>query len=186
VPTQKKTTRSGPDATLELAELLTHSAHRLRRGSTAQLAPLGLTNAQARVLRIVATAGRPLRMADIAARLEVVPRSVTTMVDGVEAAGLIARSADPDDRRSVLVRLTTEGHALLQRLDQARRVTAEEIFGGLNADERTDLARLLHALCHQGRCSSCTNPAHREHTARHGGGSPSHPHDHGHHHTHED
>ena len=40
-----------PDTTLELAELLTHAARRLRRGSTPQLAPLGLTNAQARVLR---------------------------------------------------------------------------------------------------------------------------------------
>jgi DNA-binding MarR family transcriptional regulator len=160
VTREKRTTRAGIDATLELAELLTHSAHRLRRGSTAQLAPLGLTNAQARVLRIVATAGRPLRMADIAALLDVVPRSVTTMVDGVEAAGLIARSADPGDRRSVLVSLTPGGHALLQRLDRARRATAEEIFGGLTGTERADLARLLGALCHQGHCSSCTAPAH--------------------------
>src|SRR5580693_4420428 len=98
--------RRTTDTTLELAERLTHSARRLRLGSTAQLAPLGLTNAQARVLRIVASAGHPLRMADIAARLEVVPRSVTTMVDGVEEAGLIVRSTDPYDRRSVLVTLT--------------------------------------------------------------------------------
>jgi DNA-binding MarR family transcriptional regulator len=136
------------DTTFELAELLIHAARRLRRGSTAQLAPLGLTNAQARVLAIVATAGRPLRMADIAARLEVVPRSVTTMVDGVEAAGLIVRSADPDDRRSVLVNLTARGHALLESLERARRVTAENVFGRLADHEQADLARLLGALCH--------------------------------------
>ena len=151
------------DPILALAELLTHSARRLRRGSTAQLAPLGLTNAQARVLRMVASAGRPLRMADIAAALDVVPRSVTTMVDGVEAAGLIARHADPEDRRSVLVELTPEGRALLARLDQARRTTAEEIFGSLVRRERVELARLLGALCHRGACSSCAGPPHHEH-----------------------
>jgi DNA-binding MarR family transcriptional regulator len=115
----------------------------------AQLAPLGLTHAQARVLGIVASAGRPLRMADIAARLEVVPRSVTTMVDGVEGAGLIVRSTDPDDRRSVLVSLTARGHALLESLERARRVTAENVFGRLADHERADLARLLGALCHR-------------------------------------
>jgi DNA-binding MarR family transcriptional regulator len=138
-----------PDTTFELAELLTHAARHLRRGSTTQLSPLGLTSAQARVLRIVASSTHPLRMADIAAHLEVVPRSVTTMVDGVEAAGLIARSTDPDDRRSVLVSLTDRGQDLLQRLERARRATAEEVFGGLTAGERADLARLLGALCHR-------------------------------------
>ena len=47
--------RSGPDVSLQLAELLTHTARRLRRGSITQLAPLGLTYAQARVLRLAAS-----------------------------------------------------------------------------------------------------------------------------------
>ncbi|MGH9016599.1 MAG: MarR family winged helix-turn-helix transcriptional regulator [Acidimicrobiales bacterium] len=162
------TRRSGPapDTTLDLAELLSHTARRLRRGSTAQLAPLGLTNAQARVLRIVAEAGHPLRMADIAARLEVVPRSVTTMVDGVEAAGLIVRSTDPADRRSVLVSLTAAGHALLKNLERARRTTAEEVFGALGAPERGQLARLLQTLCRRDGCSSCA-ATHDHHRAAH-------------------
>jgi DNA-binding MarR family transcriptional regulator len=150
------------DSTLELAERLTHCARRLRLGSSAQLAPLGLTNAQARVLRIVASSGQPLKMTDIAARLEVVPRSVTTMVDAVEAAGFIVRSTDPGDRRSVLVSLTARGHALLERLERARRITAKEIFGGLTKEERSELARLLEALCHRGdcRCSDATHTGH--------------------------
>jgi DNA-binding MarR family transcriptional regulator len=139
----------GSPDTFELAELLTHAARHLRRGSTAQLSPLGLTNAQARVLRIVASSSHPLRMADIAAHLEVVPRSVTSMVDGVEAAGLIVRSTDPGDRRSVLVSLTDRGRDLLVRLERARRATAEEVFGGLTAGDRADLTRLLGALGHR-------------------------------------
>ena len=150
---------SSVDTTLELAELLSHAARRLRRGSATQLAPLRLTMAQAQVLRIVASTGRPLRMADIAARLEVVPRSVTTMVDGVEAAGLIVRSPDPDDRRSILVSLTDQGHDLLEGLERARRATAEEVFGGLSDDDRAHLARLLGALCRHDGCCSCAGMA---------------------------
>ena len=163
----------GSDTTLELAELLSHSARRLRRGTTAQLAPLGLTMAQAQVLRIVASATHPLRMADIAARLGVVPRSVTTMVDGVEGAGLIVRATDPDDRRSVLVSLTATGHALLKSLERARRATAEDIFGALATDERADLARLLGTLCQRDGCGSCTpapdETGHRHRTGAHVG-----------------
>jgi DNA-binding MarR family transcriptional regulator len=160
---ERHTTRATPAGpgtgdTLELAELLSHSARRLRRWSTTQLAPLGLTSAQARVLHLVASAGRPLRMAEIAARLEVVPRSVTTMVDGVEASGLITRASDPGDRRSVLVSLTPRGRALLDSLERARRATAEEVFGGLAGHERADLARLLGALCRRDGCCSCARP----------------------------
>jgi len=143
------------DATLELAELFTHTARRLRRGSAAQLAPLGLTYAQARVLQLVGQAGRPLRMADLAGQLDVVPRSVTTMVDALETAGLAARQADAGDRRSVLVSLTPAGRLLLDALEDARRGSAEEVFGGLAPTQRTQLLALLGDLCARGACASC-------------------------------
>jgi len=145
----------GSDTTLELAELFTHTARRLRRGSIAQLAPLGLTYAQARVLRLVAAGGPRLRMADLAAQLDVVPRSVTTMVDALEAAGFVARHADPGDRRSVLVALSDDGRRLLDRLEAARRESAEEVFGGLDPAQRARLLVLLDALCAKGSCVSC-------------------------------
>ena len=147
--------RPRPDTTLELAELLTHTARRLRRGSIVQLAPLGLTYAQARVLRLVAAGREPLRMADLAAQLDVVPRSVTTMVDALETAGLVARHADPGDRRSVLVALSEHGRLLLDRLEVARRDSAEEVFGGLDATQRHQLLEVLEVLCMRGSCVSC-------------------------------
>ena len=134
---------------LDLAELVSRTARRLRRGSMAHLAPLGLTMAQARVLRIVADG--PIRMADIAARLDVVPRTVTPMVDDLTTAGLVQRRSDAADRRSVLVEPTRQGRALLARLDEARRATAEAVFGGLDGAGRAELASLLGRLC--GECS---------------------------------
>ena len=143
------------DTILELAELLSHTARRLRRGSSAHLAPLGLTYAQARALRLVAGAGRPLRMADLAAQLEVVPRSATATVDALEGAGLAVRRPDVEDRRSVLVELTAEGHRLFDELHQVRRDSAEEIFGSLTRAERHALVELLGTLCARGSCVTC-------------------------------
>ncbi len=171
--THTKSPGARPDTTLELAELLTHTARRLRRGSIVQLAPLGLTYAQARVLRLVAHEGRALRMADLAAQLDVVPRSVTTMVDALEAAGLVARHADPGDRRSVLVGLSDDGRRLLDRLETARRDSAEEVFGGLDAAQRRRLLELLGVLCERGACVSCCGPT-RAHDYAHHHAGPTH------------
>jgi len=148
------------EATWHLAELLSNASRRLRRGSMAQLEPLGLTWAQARVLRVVADAEEPLRMADIATRLEVVPRSVTSMVDALEEAEFVRRETDPDDRRSVRVALTSRGRGLLDRLSEARRQSAEELFGPLSPGDRTALHDLLGAVCGHGACGGpgCCTP----------------------------
>ncbi len=108
---------------------------------------MGLTGAQARVIRFLEGAGHPVRMADIAAALEVVPRTATSMVDGLEEAKLVVRAIDPHDRRSILVSLTSEGARLLDRLALARRRTAEATFSALSPIERGELARMLTVLC---------------------------------------
>jgi len=136
----------GADLNGQLGELLVRSSWRLRRGAAKELAPLGVTFGQARALRVLAAAGEPMRMADLAASLEIVPRSLTTMIDSVVAAGLVHREADPHDRRSVLVCPTGAGRDVLDRMDSARRATAEELFGRLTAGQRRQLLNLLVLL----------------------------------------
>ena len=134
------------DLTQQLTELLTCASWRLRRAARRELEPLGLTFGQARALRLLARAGEPMRIGELAARLEVVPRSATTMADALETAGLAGRQAAPDDRRSVLVSLTADGEALLERLGRARRASAEELFARLTAPQREQLLELLTVL----------------------------------------
>src|SRR5271165_4571643 len=136
-----------PEDPAQLAELVVRTSRRLHRSSMAELGPMGLTGAQARVIGFLERAGHPVRMADIAAALEVVPRTATSMVDGLEEANLVVRAIDPHDRRSILVSLTSEGFLLLDRLALARRRTAETTFSALSPQDRGELARMLTALC---------------------------------------
>ncbi len=77
---------------------------------------LGITPAQSRLLRTLAHYGSPPRMADLAERLEVVPRAVTTLVDGLETAGKVRRVPDPGNRRVIRIELTDDGRAALREL----------------------------------------------------------------------
>ncbi|MFF2522927.1 MarR family winged helix-turn-helix transcriptional regulator [Streptomyces liangshanensis] len=135
-----------PDADGMLAEQLLRLTRRLHRLQKRQLEPIGITPAQARLLRTVATYDTPPRMADLAARLEVVPRAVTTLVDGLEASGWVRRAPDPTNRRVVRIELTDTGTATLKSLRLARRSAATEILAPLTGEQRETLGGLLEAL----------------------------------------
>ena len=119
---------------------------RWRHASARALAPLGLTPGQERALRILTRTDEPIRMGAIAERLGIVPRSATTVIDELESRGLVGRSVDPDNRRSVLVALTDAGRAVQADMAAARADAAAQIFGILDAAERSDLGRLLDRL----------------------------------------
>ena len=133
---------------VQLADLLHGLTRRLRRSQTDGLAPLGLTPAQGRALRMIARSQdeEPLRMTELADRLGIVPRSVTTVVDALEEAGLVRREVDPRNRRAILLRLTERGAAVRDDLREARRRAAEELFAPLSADQRETLVDLLTLL----------------------------------------
>ncbi|MFI2026338.1 MarR family winged helix-turn-helix transcriptional regulator [Streptomyces buecherae] len=135
------------DASGQLAEQLLRLTRRLHRAQKRYLEPLGITPAQARLLRTVALYdAEPPRMADLAARLEVVPRAVTTLVDALEANGVVRRVPDPSNRRVIRIELTDAGRATLRALRQARRSAAEDILEPLDARERELLGSLLNTL----------------------------------------
>jgi DNA-binding MarR family transcriptional regulator len=128
---------------VQLADLLHRLTKRLRRAQADRLAPLGLTPAQERALRIITRSEEPPRMTEVADRLGIVPRSVTTVIDALEQAGLVRREIDPRNRRAILLHLTERGLAFRDDMRQARRRAAEDLFAPLTAEDRKTLAELL-------------------------------------------
>jgi DNA-binding MarR family transcriptional regulator len=137
-----------PDPDGLLAEQLLRLTRRLHRSQKRQLeaTDIAITPAQSRLLRTLAHYDEPPRMADLAARLEVVPRAVTSLVDGLEASSCVRRAPDPTNRRVIRIELTDTGRATLRALRDARRAAAEDILAPLTADQREVLGGLLSTL----------------------------------------
>jgi DNA-binding MarR family transcriptional regulator len=75
--------------------------------------------------------------------------TLTGVVKTLEARGLVARSAHPSDGRLVLLRLTPEGQALMERLFPAFNDEETFVLGGLSDRKAADLAAgLRHILTH--------------------------------------
>jgi DNA-binding MarR family transcriptional regulator len=146
---------STPDADGFLAEQLLRLTRRLYRIQKRHLEPVGITPAQSRLLRALVHYETPPRMADLADRLEVVPRAVTSTVDGLESGGMVRRVPDPTNRRVIRIELTEQGRAALRDLRSARRTAAEEILAPLDAEQRTQLTTLLNALFEAPREPRC-------------------------------
>jgi DNA-binding MarR family transcriptional regulator len=131
---------------VQLADLLHRLTKRLRRAQAERLAPFGLTPAQERALRMITRSEEPPRMTELADHLGIVPRSVTTVVDALEEAGLVRRETDPHNRRAIRLYLTDRGVAVRDEMRDARRRAAEDLFAPLSAEERKQFGDLLSRL----------------------------------------
>ena len=131
---------------VQLADLLQRLTKRLRHAQAERLAPLGLTPAQERALRMITRSDEPPRMTELADHLGIVPRSVTTVIDALEQAGLVRREVDPRNRRAIRLHLTDRGLAVRDGMREARRRAAEDLFAPLSATDRQALAKLLGLL----------------------------------------
>jgi DNA-binding MarR family transcriptional regulator len=146
-PKAGPTAAEGPDdPTGRLADQLLGLSRRLHRAHRRLMEPLGVTPAQARLLRTLAHCEEPPRMADLAQRLDVVPRAVTTLVDALEERELLRRTQDPHNRRVIRIELLEAGAATVRELRRARRTAAAELLGPLDDGQRAALTALLAVL----------------------------------------
>jgi DNA-binding MarR family transcriptional regulator len=100
-----------------------------------------------RVLHNAETAGEgALRLGDISDRLLVRPPSVTGAMDRLIRAGLVRRTASPDDHRVKLVALTPTGREIADRVLQSHADKTKSLLSGLSKIERQQLGRLLDRL----------------------------------------
>jgi len=90
-------------------------------------------------------AGAPTAMRDLADHFRCDPSYVTSLVDGLEAAGLAQRRSHPTDRRVKMVDLSPAG---VEALGRVRKVLGEppESFAALSVEELRRLRALLVKL----------------------------------------
>jgi DNA-binding MarR family transcriptional regulator len=105
-----------------------------------------VTMGQIRALRQVCMHDGPMRMSELADQLHIARRSATTVVDALVDRGLLNRSDDPDDRRSVLIDITDAGLAEMRAALDRRRSAAARVLDNLDPGDLAELRRLLTAV----------------------------------------
>ncbi|MDF6045436.1 TetR family transcriptional regulator [Streptomyces sp. JH14] len=100
------------------------------------------------VLASLRDAGEPYRRTtgEVAAAGTVRAGGLTQHADRLEAAGLIRRERDADDRRIIRLCLTPEGLELAERIFAVRSAQEQELLAGLGAADRRRLSGLLGTL----------------------------------------
>lgn len=120
----------------------------LEARANAALKPLGLHYTDLDVLATLRRGGRPYRRTPTELRDSVIITSgaMTACLDRLERNGLVARVADPQDRRSSAAELTTAGRKLIDKAIAVRFGEAADALSGLSGSERSRLALLLKKL----------------------------------------
>jgi DNA-binding MarR family transcriptional regulator len=97
-----------------------HSAaiHALRQVAREDAAS-GLSAARLSALSVLVFGGAKT-LGELAAAEQVRPPTITRIVTGLEAAGLVVREADPEDGRVVRVHASPKGRRVLQRARERR------------------------------------------------------------------
>jgi DNA-binding MarR family transcriptional regulator len=112
-----------------------HSAaiHALRNVARADPAS-GLSPARLSALSVLVFAGAKT-LGELAAAEQVRPPTMTSIVQGLEEAGLVRRAADTEDGRVVRVHASPKGKRVLQRARERRIAKLAERLSHLDEDQ---------------------------------------------------
>ena len=129
-----------PDLAVRLRLAITRTSRRLRQEAGTGLSPT-LTSALATIDR-----HGPLTPSELASRERVQRPTATRLVARLEELGVLQRAADPTDRRSSLLSVTPEGHALMEEMRGRKTAYLAHRIQRLDAEERASLDRAAAIL----------------------------------------
>jgi DNA-binding MarR family transcriptional regulator len=111
-------------------------------------AQLGVTSPQYNIVMIVAQyqGASGVSITDVAQRLHVSTAFITSEIIKLESAGLVAKKRNPDDGRSVLLRVTAACEKRLQQIAAERLFVNDQLFRGLSGEDFRHLAATVASL----------------------------------------
>jgi DNA-binding MarR family transcriptional regulator len=87
-----------------------------------------------------------LTMGELSSRLMVSNGNVTGLTDALEREGLVSRELEPDDRRSLRIRLTQAGKRAFDAMTPVHEEWIDMMMAGLTRAEMAHLLELLGKL----------------------------------------
>jgi DNA-binding MarR family transcriptional regulator len=133
-----------------LATALRISVSRLARRLRAQRTASGLTEAVLSETQLAALAAleghQAMTPGELAEHEKVQPPSMTRVIAVLEERSLVLRSPHPTDRRQVVLTVTEEGRALVQRVRRRKDAWLARRLAELTAGERATLRAAVPIL----------------------------------------
>jgi DNA-binding MarR family transcriptional regulator len=130
-----------PNTGYDVVDAILFAARRIRTSADAALRQSGLSLSAYKLLRALEHADQSMR--EVSDVLQVSPRTVTDMIDGLEARGIVSRLAHPADRRVTLLHLTEDGHRQLAAAGALADASHAAAISGLSGQDRRTLGHLL-------------------------------------------
>jgi DNA-binding MarR family transcriptional regulator len=122
---------------------LVRTGDRLLAGIDQALRHHRLSRAGREALAVLDGAGQPLSPTAIAERLIVTTASVTSLLDTLERRGLVERRPDPTDRRRLLIVITHDGKAIVDKFLPEIVALQTAALATLTEAQRRQLVELL-------------------------------------------
>ena len=137
----------------ELAADLFGTVGRFRRQVKRTAGPpigTGLPESQAELLRLISR--QPgISVREAAAELGLAANTASTLVSRLSTAGLLERTADPDDRRVGRLRLTPESQRIADESRAARRAALNAVLDRLDEHQIDSLTEGLEVIAEMTR-----------------------------------
>ncbi len=132
---------------LEAISALRLAAKRLHEAMERWTESFGLTESRLQILTyLYFSPDHQMPLGELAEAQNLVPRTVTGLIDNLERDGLVRRVPDPSDRRSVRAQLTRAGLARVETMSQDASERQAEGTGALNTAQLVELRHLCLLL----------------------------------------
>ena len=142
-----------PGSCTEVFQLIDLVSKKLKQIQRRTIGEANLTPPQYLILMLLwEKDGRPLK--ELASACFYTRPTITGVVDTLQKKGMVTREPNPDDRRSLLVKLTAKGRLLIQSTPTLEN-TFKHCCYDLEPDEFQQLGRLLRKLDDSLRMNQC-------------------------------
>ena len=138
----KKNTTPKP---LQVVSPLHKAMRQIAEHLTRKMRELGAPEKESHLLAFVGVYG-PCRVGELRRVFGYQPSTLTSMLDRLEAEGLVTRTTDPEDRRSFLIEATAEGRRIGRRARRGVEEFESEILEGIDAGDLEGFRAVMAAV----------------------------------------
>ncbi|MGL6315731.1 MarR family winged helix-turn-helix transcriptional regulator [Vibrio sp. WXL103] len=125
-----------------LNQLLTEFYDKMSSWEQSVVKETGYSLAQVHTIEVLGSHG-PMRMKELADKLGITTGTLTVQVDKLVSAQLIERLPHPDDRRAIVVALTSGGKQIHTHHNQLHLNLVKDLTSGISAEDSDRLVQIL-------------------------------------------